>query len=434
MVMPRVLILSLMSGALLLGAVRRPAAGGQYHVAPEGSPLGTGSAAQPWDLTTALAGAGGRIQPGDTVWLHGGRYTGSFATELTALPERHIVFRAWPGERATIDGTLRADGAWLTFWGFEITQSDPVRAGTYGLEARTRGGRFVNLVIHDAGTMGVSFWSPAEDAELAGCIIYNNGTRENLDHGVYVHNERGRKLLYGNVLFNNMAYGIHVFAGARNLPQRDVRVEGNIVFNNGSIARRSRAKGNVLVGGSVPMSGMEVLDNLLYYSGRDGENLRLGYARVPNGSALVRGNVTAGGRVALRRDAWPGARIEQHVEEGSLGATAVFVRPNRYEPGRAFVAVYNRRGAPAVNVSLAGLAAPGQRYELRNVQDVFGAPVAAGVYRGDSVAVPMTGVAPPVPAGRAGAAPPRTAPYFDVFLVTVSAAPSPSGTPRSPAR
>jgi hypothetical protein len=138
--------------------------------------------------------------------------------------------------------------------------------------------------------------------------------------------------------------------------------------------------------------------------------------------------------VALRRDAWPGARVEQNVWEGALGATAVFVRPSRYERGRAFVAVYNRSGAPAVRVSLAGLATPGQRYELRNVQDVFGAPVAAGVYSGDSVTVPMAGVAPPLPVGRPGAVPPRTAPYFDVFLVTVSAAPSPSGTLRSPAR
>lgn len=419
--------------AVLVGGVsRRPAAAFSYHVSPMGLPGGDGSAGRPWTLAHALAGAGGRLVPGDTVWLRAGRYPGSFATALVGMPERHIVFRAWPGERATIDGTLRADGAYLTFWGFEIEQSAAARPG-YGLEARTRGGRFVNLVIHDAGSMGVSFWSPAEDAELYGSVIYNNGTRDNLDHGVYVHNERGRKLLADNVLFNNMAYGLHVFAGANNQPQRDVRLEGNIVFNNGVIGGRYRAKGNILVGGSVPMSGMEVVGNVLYYGGRDGENLRLGFRPVPNGDALVTGNLIWGGKVALRHDEWPNARVADNVVGG--GAKVV-VRPNRYEPGRAFVAVYNPGRAPAVRVGLAGALAPGQQYEIRNVQDLYGAPVLAGTFSGDSLTLPMSGVRPPAPRRAPGVSPPRTAPVFDVFLVTsgVSAAPAPTGTLPSPAR
>ncbi|HSA57549.1 MAG TPA: right-handed parallel beta-helix repeat-containing protein [Gemmatimonadaceae bacterium] len=426
--------------------------GASYEVAPGGSPDGDGSAAQPWDLAFALSGARGRLQPGDTVWLRGGRYVGSFKTSLTALPERHIVFRAWPGERATIDGTLRADGAFLTFWGFEITQADPVRSNTYGLQARTRGGRFINLVIHDAGTMGVSFWSPAEDAELYGCIIYSNGTHENLDHGVYVHNERGRKLVADNVLFNNLAYGIHLFAGRNNAPQRDVRIEGNILFNNGTISRRYRAKGNIIVGGSVPMSGMEVLNNVLYYSsGLGGENLRLGYDSVPNGAAVVRGNHLWGGATALRWEAWAGARVEQNVLGGARRAVAgpaldgnntlheapgpggatVFLRPNRYEDGRAFLAVHNWARAPSVAVDLTGVLRVGQRYEIRNVQDVFGPPVAHGIHDGDPVRLTMAGVTPPRPVGRSAGAPTRTAPAFDVFLVTmVSADSGPSGRSR----
>lgn len=428
--MPLFLPLFVAALAAAWGMPAAPAA--SYQVAPAGLPAGDGTSARPWSLAYALAGAGGRLVPGDTVWLRAGSYRGAFATALTGMPERHIVFRAWPGERATIDGTLRADGAWLTFWGFEIAPLTPAPP-TYGLEARTRGGRFINLVVHDAGTMGVSFWSPAEDAELYGSVIYNNGTRENLDHGVYVHNERGRKLLADNVLFNNMAYGIHMFAGSRNLPQRDVRIEGNIVFNNGTIARRYRAKGNVLVGGSVPMSGMAVVDNVLYYSVPAGENLRLGYRPVPNGDALVTGNVMWGGAVALRNDEWPNARVADNVIGG--GAKVV-VRPNRYEPGRAFVAVYNPGGAPVAQVSLAGVVTPGSRYEIRNVQDLFGAAVMSGTFAGDSVSIPMAGVAPPARRSAVLGMPPRTAPAFDVFLVTsaASAGPAPSGTRLSPAR
>lgn len=407
--------------AMLLGASApaQPRTATSYHVGPAGTPGGPGTTAQPWSLAFALAGAGGRLLPGDTVWLRGGAYPGRFQTALAGRPDAPIVFRAWPGERATIDGTLRADGAYLTFWGFEIVQTDHARLSTYGLEARTRGGRFVNLVIHDAGTMGVSFWSPAEDAELVGCIIYNNGTSDHLDHGVYVHNERGRKLLEGNVLFNNLGYGIHMYAGRNNAPQVNVRIEGNTVFNNGTLSRRYRAKGNIIVGGEVPMSGMEVVDNLLYYSGRDGDNLRLGYRPVPNGEALVRGNVAFGGRTAFRREAWPAARVEANV----FGATApprsaVHVRPNRYEQGRAFITVYNGSRAGSVRVDLSGVLDTGARYAIHNVQDVFGPPVVEGVFAGAPVELPMRGVLPPPPVGRALASPPRTAPAFDVFLVT----------------
>jgi len=53
---------------------------------------------------------------------------------------------------------------------------------------------------------------------------------------------------------------------------------------------------------------------------------------------------------------------------------------------------------------------------VRNVQDVFGAPVASGTY-GGPISVPMNGVAPPVPAGMGSSLAPRTGPYFDTFLV-----------------
>ncbi len=399
-----------------------------HHVSPDGRRDGAGTPQRPWDLMTALSGAGGAVQPGDTVWIHGGRYVGSFATSLVADPDRPIVFRAWPGERATIDGTLRADGAYLVFWGFEIFQSQPVVQNTYGLQARTRGGRFINLVIHDSGSMGVSFWSPAEDAELYGCIIYDNGTHENLDHGVYVHNERGHKLIADNVFFDNLAFGIHLYAAINNAPQQDVRIEGNILFNNGSISRRYRAKGNVIVGGDVPMSGMEVVNNLMYYSGREGEDLRMGYGPVHNGDATVRGNLLLGGALPLRQEMWPEAKVEANVTSSEPRAMT-FVRPNRYEPGRAFIAVINGARAPRVKVSLAGIVNPGQRYEIRNVQDVFGPAIVSGTFTGDSVSVPMAGVPPPQPIGREAAVPPHTGPAFDVFLVTVPAL-MPSSTQR----
>ncbi len=452
-------------------AVRR--AGVAVYVSPRGTTTGLGTREAPWDLSTALSCA----DVGDTVWLRGGVYAGRFATALRGTVSAPIVFRQFPGERATIDGTLRADGAYLVFWGFEIMQSAP---STYGLQANTNFGRFVNLVIHDAGNQGISFWTPGEDAELYGCIVYNNGTHENLDHGVYVHNVIGTKLLTDNVFFDNYARGIQVYASHNNELVRNVRIEGNISFNNGSISTRVGARQNLVVNAQVPISGMVVLDNLLYYSpGEDGVQMRLGNVDPPdNGDIVVDSNFAVGGASGLEmRLQWARAEVKRNVFVGGpttvmvstggndagyqwagntyyrdstasawrhndagndfaawrsatgLGASdqvitgapttsKVVIRPNKYEDGRAFVAVYNFALQQAVAVDLSGVLKPGSRFEIRNVQDVFGEPVVSGTYTGGTVALPMSGVEPPAPIGRPTRQPPKTGPGFDVFLVT----------------
>jgi hypothetical protein len=446
-----------------------------YYVSASARPDGIGTLERPWTLTAALDGGGGTLQPGDTVWLRGGTYRGVFRTALEGAPGRWIVFRQRPGERATIDGTLRADGAYLAFWGFEVMQSTP---STYGLEANTNYGRFINLVVHDAGSQGITFWTPGIDAELYGCIVYNNGTHPVLDHGVYVHNEEGTKLLADNVFFDNLANGIQVYASHKNPAIRNVRVEGNVSFNNGTISPAGRALANLVVNAQVPTEGMVVADNMLYYSGADGVNLSLGTnAAANNRDVVVQDNYAVGGWMGLEMgNPWRRATVTGNTfvashylvnlggvglavayqwsgntwgsessdhswrfdhqqldwnawrEATGLGGTdgiladsgepRVFVRPNRYEAGRAHVIVYNWGRLAEVPVDVSRVLRPGDRFEVRNVQALFGAPVASGVYQGTPIPVPMDGVEPPAPIGRPTRPPPRTGPAFDVFLLT----------------
>ena len=453
-----------------------------YHVTPAGSSRGDGSSAQPWDLQTALSGGNGRIQPGDTIWLREGRYVGDdFTTRLVGTAAARITFRQYPGERATIDGRLLARGAYLDFWGFEITQSAPLsKVEQQLLDGRTDHGRYINLVLHDANTHGMNFWNPGVDAEMYGNIIYNNGTHDNLDHGVYVHNETGTKRITDNIFFNNFARGIQNYAGSGNAVLRNVHVEGNIAFNNGTISVRS-TRVNLLYNAEAPMEGMRGVGNLLYFSpGAGGINIRLGKHRFPYRDLELRENYVVGGRAGLEIQApwerltvtnntfigYPNTSLVSTAGALSGGTTAfrgnvfhgaasakawrhegtsqplagwvrasgvlsrdslvvgppsrprVFVRPNRYEPGRAHVAIYNWGRRAAVEVDLSGALRPGDRYEVHNVQDLWGAPVVTGTFTGAAVAFPMAGVEPPPPIGRrAPAVAPRTGPDFDVFLV-----------------
>src|SRR5438445_11015133 len=90
---------------------------------PAGTPRGDGTRDRPWDLATALSGGRGRVQPGDTIWLRGGTYTGNFDGTLTGTSAAPIVVRQYPGERATIDGNLHVNGAYAIYWWLEITLS-----------------------------------------------------------------------------------------------------------------------------------------------------------------------------------------------------------------------------------------------------------------------------------------------------------------------
>ena len=444
-----------------------------YFASPTGSSAGDGSLAHPWDLNTALAGGSGKVQAGDTVWMRGGTYTGDFRTALAGAQGRPIVFRQYPGERATIDGTLRADGPDIAFWGFEVMRSAPT-GRLPAVESRGARQKFINLIIHDAAQQGITFWDEAVDAEEYGNIVYNNGTHENLDHGTYVHNMSGTKLIMDNVFFNNLAYGIHVYAGPTDGTQRNVHVIGNVSFNNGTISNVYAAKGNIIIGADSPDEGMQAVDNLLYFSSTAGENLRVGYTAA-NHDVLVTGNTVWGGGTAFVVGQWTSALVQGNTFGGSAdmvsllnapgsyswsgndyyrqataqawrpdtgsalpldqwksatglgatdqapattpGATKVFVRPNKYEPGRALVVVYNWGSQSTVSVNLANVLHAGQRYEVRNVQRMFGAPVASGTFSGGSISVPMNGVNPPDRLGRTTPTPPKTGPYFDTFVV-----------------
>jgi len=431
-----------------------PASGKSFYASPAGTPAGDGSLDAPWDLQTAL-GAPASVKPGDTIWLRGGTYTGTYICTLTGTADRPIVVRQYPGEYATIDDASLASpaisvrGSYTWFWGFEITSSDPRRqtsqSGSNPSDIQRGDGiqiyedttpqpglKFINLVVHDL-RQGFSFWQMAVDGEISGCLIYYNGWTapdRGHGHGIYTQNETGTKTIQGNVLFSGFALGIQAY-GSETSHLDNFLVQGNTVFNSGDLEPTGGSR-NLLIGGSSVAHDPKILNNAFYrlYAGGGVEtDFKLGYNAACQAPTIVgnyvatsvdincsdmtvNGNIFYGTPIAgITKNQFP----DSTYLSAQPAAPDVIVQPNGYEPGRAHVAVYNWPHQASVTVDLSAVLAVGADYEIRNAQNFFGPVVASGTYAGGAVAVPMAGLSAVAPVG--WAAPQPTGPEFNVFVV-----------------
>ena len=430
-----------------------------WFVSPSGSSTGDGSQARPWNFATAASGASGRILPGDTVWMRGGTYRGPFRVMVSGAAGSPVVFRQYPNERAIIDGAgtsssvsvFYVGGQYTMFWGFEITNSDPVRTTT-SLANNVRPNvvsnyashtKYVDLIVHDGG---VAFYNEPVygDVEISGCLIYNNGwqsTDRGHGHGLYLKSNNGPVVARDNVVFNQFGYGIHAYSNAGSGNLVNLHFEGNVAFNNGTLSTIGTSS-NILLGGDAPASADVLLNNFTYFASTSaGTNVKIGYGTLLNGDVQVQNNYFVGGSPVVDVGFWTTFIMTSNVLSGTgsmlnlrntstVGqtlngntttaptATQVVVRPVAYETGRANVIVYNWGHQGAVLADVSGVLQPGDHYVVRNVQDLFGTPVLTGTYGGGSLTLPMSGVTPPAPVGMATSIAPKTGPFFDVFIVT----------------
>jgi hypothetical protein len=500
----------------------------EWHVTVDGTPDGDGSADHPWDIVTALNGPT-QVQPGDTIWLHGGRYgSGTFdaiiASHLVGTSSAPIVVRASPGERPIVDAWLQvgccdgaADptkGAHTWFWGIEFASYNPDRtaaasgppnyarqANHAAVDAWAPGTKIINCIVHDTSS-GIELWQEASDSDAYGNLVYNvggYGPDRGHGHGFYVQNAGPNfKHLFDNLTFNNFGEGLQVF-GSEAAPVQNFHIEGNVSFNNGAIGTGSNgANGtpaagsrndNIIIGeGQGGPKGILLIGNFTYHTPEadDGTN-ELGYGAARAGDLLAVGNYFIGGSNAVnllrwnsvlfrdnriytpnrnnasltyRTDQNPGAYnfdynyyygsgnftvfpkcnadpcpqrsdayfnvwqtitgIDPHsvFQRGAPFETWTSVRSNLYEPGRANIVVYNWNRYPVVSVDVqnAGLRI-GDQFEVRDAQDYFGPPVLAGVWVGQQLSLPMTGVRIAYPNGNVPNPQPHTSAEFGAFVL-----------------
>jgi hypothetical protein len=217
-----------------------------FFVSVAGSLYGDGTTEHPWALETALAQPG-VLKPGDTIWVHGGVYKGEFNSALSGTPDAPLVLRAFPGERAVIDGRLNINGHHAYYWGLEVMSSDPDRETAMPGSDPTDlpriraaifvGGPFnklINLVVHDLSN-GLFSGASAEGLEVYGSLFYNNGWAgpdRGHGHNVYLQNEGATKNVVDNVLFGSFSSGLQIY-GSDAASLKNFVIEGNTIFDSG---------------------------------------------------------------------------------------------------------------------------------------------------------------------------------------------------------
>lgn len=464
-------------GAFEGGVVVAPPFIPDFYVSPTGSSANNGSINSPWSLSYAFGGAGGALTPGKKVALRGGTYSGEYFCNVSGTQANPIVFRQYPGERAILDGNILTVGTHdLWFWGFEITQSNPVATQRMGINNRGPRCRFINMVIHDCGLNGVGDWVESPNSEVYGCLLYNNGTNHNLDHGYYGECQTpGTKLVRDNICFTNWAYGFQVYGSSGQFID-NFTFRGNVGWNNAVIdAGTSRAE--FIMGGSGIVARGAVFDQNMTYRQDAGQTADIGWffggvnvdVAVTNNyfvgeldiydwqTATVTGNTLYNtGQMVVNRGTLTGHTWSGNNFYRAAGATAwqyggtnttfagwktltgftnpgtlvgttpttnqIFYRPNLYEPGRGHIIIYNWQGLANVAVDLSQILSVGQAFTIVNAQNFFGASVLSGTYTGGTVNLPMAGITPPAPVGRSFTQAPTTGPTFQVFVVRLQGA------------
>lgn len=324
--------------------------------------------------TFAQALASVSINANDTLYLRAGTYTGDFVSTLIGSGAYPITVRAYPGERAIIDGYFYARGHSVIFRDLEFTFSGwTTRVSAFTgstpadipytkcLAAEGFSLQFINCVIHNQSSP--AFQSLSANASFYGCVIFHHGwdaPDRGHGHGLYVQNSATfRKTVENCIIFDNYGWGIHAYTEGGQIDR--ISLIGNTCFGAGSPG--GHVYDDILVGGYVVAQNPILERNLTY-----GGPVNLGYSA---GVALaeLRDNYFAGGITKVNAN----ISVETGNYYGASGVgDAVFFRANRYAPGRAHVTVFNEAEEDLLTQNVREIAAPGETVRVTNVQDYFG--------------------------------------------------------------
>jgi parallel beta-helix repeat protein len=243
------------------------------YVSPAGSDSNPGTPRRPWrTLRRAMA----TLRPGQTAFLRAGVYEEGLGTSCgsaynalnwarSGTASAPITISGNPGERRRVIVrtaiNMRGHHQRLlnlvvdrnsAYSSFDDECNGSLNVRVWGDHDEVRG-----VEIRNARMSGL-YLSGADHARILGNWIHDNGTHQNLDHGIY-HSSGTDVLIANNVIERNYAYGAHLYSS----PQRTVLVHNTLVRNR---------RAGIFIGGDEdePPSGTVVANNISAFNGEYG--------------------------------------------------------------------------------------------------------------------------------------------------------------------
>jgi hypothetical protein len=236
---------------------------------------------------------------------------------------------------------------------------------------------------------------------------------------------------------NNFLYGTgFMFGYNHDLINQDITVKNNYVFASNPITSLFCSSvsltGNTFVGQPGPSAPDGTNISLYVTQGADASNYTIDSNKWYRGllgsdqlfAIFNRGGPTQTYNFAQWQQQLGFDRNGAYFSDSDLNkpdhpsGPVVFVRPNKYEPGRANIIVYNWDLAKKVRVDLSSTGLKvGDHFEIRDAENYLADPIVTGQYDGSTVRIPMKHLVAASPIGNATLISPHTAPQFGVFVV-----------------
>ena len=267
-------------GALRAGAARPkpppappPAPSGPLYVSPSGSDSNPGTLERPF---RTLQKALDTVPAGQTVFVRAGTYPEWVTATRGGSSSAPVTVQAYADEQPVLSGRLKITASYVRLTG--LVFEGGTKANSTEVLIYVAGGDYVEIVDNELrkAAMSAIYLSGSDGSRVVGNWIHDNGTRWNLDHGIYWGSGDGG-LIADNVIERSYAYNIQLYPKVDNIV-----VTGNLISGGG--------RGGIVIDndGTDTVNGNQIVANTIFGNAEHG--VRTGADSAPGVGNVVRDN------------------------------------------------------------------------------------------------------------------------------------------------